>query len=420
MAVTIKDRVHRGDLTFIMAMVVAVIMPVHVKFLPPFMVLWGLLWLWENNFKIKGRMFLENKAAILFFIFIGFYLWQITGLLLADLPGSGFERILKRLSFLLFPLVLFYPGVRIVKNIKLIIRIFAISTFLYLIFCFGQALYNSFFFSGGSLIFNPHPVDYDWDNYFYSTYFSYPLHPSYVAIYVILSLLISFEALFDTTVSGRYKYLWVSVTLVLMTGLYFLSSRSGFLSAGIVFSLYFFLKLTGKISVWIILASLVIFILILTGIVRMNHRISSSIKELPERTLFASFGDDTRSSIWKSAVSVSQKNLLFGVGTGDASAELKKEFIRQGFNEGYYEDLNAHNQFLEILLENGLIGLVIFLCIPAYMIFLAFSESNILLGLFVIMMLIFFLFETILNRIAGVTFFPLFSFLLLYYRDKIA
>jgi O-antigen ligase len=105
------------------------------------------------------------------------------------------------------------------------------------------------------------------------------------------------------------------------------------------------------------------------------------------------------------------------VGTGDVSTELKKEFKNLGYSYGYYEDLNAHNQFIEIQLENGIIGLVLFLILLGYMIYIAVSQGNLVYGLFILMMIIFFSFETMLNRLAGVTFFPLFAFLLYYLKN---
>ena len=410
---SIKNILQRGDLTFFASLAVVIIMPVYVKFLPPFMILWGVFWLWENNFKLIKSMFVENKAAILFFLFIGLYLWQIFGLLLADSPGSGIERILKRLSFLVFPLVLFYPGFRIINNIKLLLQIFAISTFLYIIFCFGHAFFNSLSISGGHLVFNPHPEESGWDNFFFSTYFSSPIHPSYLAMYVILSLLISLESVFDRNLSIIQKYLWLSVTLTFMGAIYLLSSRAGYLAAAVVLPLYLLSKTYRKVSGWIILISLLTFLFFSIVIAKTNQRINYTIDELFTGNLTETLETDTRHIIWKSALGVIKQNMIMGVGTGDASRELKKEYTLRGNYSGYYEDLNAHNQYLEILLENGVIGLLIFLCILCYMIFLAFSEKNLVLGLFVIMILIFFFFETILNRIAGITFFSLFSFLLL-------
>jgi O-antigen ligase len=108
-----------------------------------------------------------------------------------------------------------------------------------------------------------------------------------------------------------------------------------------------------------------------------------------------------------------------GVGTGDASDELKKEFKNRGYINGYYDNLNAHNQFLEILLENGLIGLILFLTILGYMSYIAISQRNILSGLFIIMMFVFFMFETVLNRLSGISFFAFLSFLLIHIKTRL-
>ena len=114
------------------------------------------------------------------------------------------------------------------------------------------------------------------------------------------------------------------------------------------------------------------------------------------------------------ALSVIKHNFIFGVGVGDTSDELKKEYINAGYSEMYYENLNAHNQYLGVLLGTGLIGFLIFFSIILFMIYMAVSKRNLLYGLFLLIIMIFFMFESILNRIAGVTFFALFSFLLLH------
>jgi hypothetical protein len=50
--------------------------------------------------------------------------------------------------------------------------------------------------------------------------------------------------------------------------------------------------------------------------------------------------------------------------------------------------------------------------------YIALNKKNILLGLFIISVIIFFIFETMLNRLAGVSFFGLFSFLLIYAKKN--
>ena len=128
--------------------------------------------------------------------------------------------------------------------------------------------------------------------------------------------------------------------------------------------------------------------------------------------------NDGRLEIWKSALKVTEKNPLFGTGIGDYYEALDKEFKQSGYTTGYYKDFNAHNQYLEILCMAGVSGFLLFLVILGLMIAFAVKDRNILYGAFILMMLIFFSFESILSRFAGNAFFALFSFLLIHYKES--
>ena len=407
----------RGDLTFLLCLIVVILMPVYVYYLPPFMILWGIAWLFKNGFRVNRFMFSENKAAILFLLFIAFYLWQISGLLMAESIGSGFERISKRMSFLLFPLVLFYPGEKIIRNINVIVRLFAISTFIYILYCFGNALNHSLTNIDGKWIFNPHPLQYDYENYFFSDRFSNPIHPSYLSGYVLLSFVIVLESLFDKGISLLKKVIYTVMASIFLAVIYLLSSRAGFLATFMVTVLYFFIRFRKKQLKWIFYSFMGVLLFFIILIASTNDKIRYDISKITSDTLETSIEKDVRYTIWRSSLNVIKENPVTGVGTGDVSSELKKEFKSLGYSYGYYEDLNAHNQFIEILLENGIIGLVLFLILLGYMIYIAISQGNLIYGLFILMMIIFFFFETVLNRIAGVTFFPLFAFLLIYLKS---
>jgi len=403
-----------GGLTFLSCLAIMVIMPVYIHIMPPFLILWVIFWIFENRSVSKKDIFANNKATILLLLFLLFYLWQITGLLWSDSLNSGFERLFKRLSLLLFPLVLFYPGSRIVKNINLITRLFAVSTFLYLIFCFGNALHHSLVIDDHKWIFNPHPTDYDYENFFYGSRFSYPVHPSYMAMYIVVSVLISFEAVSDKTRSYLERGLWTGMILIFIVVSYLLSARAGLLAELIVLPCYLFIKYYRLFPKWIVLILFITVAGMLVIVVRKNDRVSATIQDISKENSVESLNNDPRLHIWKSALSVARENLILGVGTGDATNELKEEFVSRGYIDGYYDNLNAHNQFLSILLENGLIGLIIFVGTLVYMVTMAIKQSNILYGMFVITIVVFFTFETMLNRLAGVSFFSLFSFLFIY------
>jgi O-antigen ligase len=124
---------------------------------------------------------------------------------------------------------------------------------------------------------------------------------------------------------------------------------------------------------------------------------------------------ESRLEIWKSSLNIARDNFVFGVGTGDIQDELNKEYKEPG-NTGLdnANNLNAHNQLLEVLLENGFIGIVFFLSLFVMMTYIAVKEHNHIYLMFNIIVFVSFMFESMLNRLAGVSFFSLFSFMLLY------
>jgi O-antigen ligase len=414
----IKKIFREGGLSLTFCLLSVSILPIYIHYLPPIMLLWVLCWIWENKSVLKKDIITDNKVVRLFFLFMIFYLWQVAGLFLSDSLNTGFERLFKRLSFVLFPLVLFYPGSGIIENIKLITRLFALCTFIYIIYCLGNAIHNSIIIENHSWIFNPHPVDYDYENFFYSSRLSDPVHPSYLSMNIVLSVLIILEALFDRSLKYLKKGFYLMMLITFLVVIYLLSSRAGMLSAIIVLPLYFLYRLFERFPKWLIFLSLAVMILIFLKIAWTNKRLYYNTDGVTRIQPDEILKNDVRYNIWRSAFGVIKQNLIFGVGTGDATQELKNEFQKRGFVDGFYDNLNAHNQFLEILLENGLIGLILFLAIIGYMLFLAINQQNHLMVFFIIITITFFFFETMLNRLAGVSFFSLFSFLLLYYPSQ--
>jgi O-antigen ligase len=408
--------VDNGYLTYYMCLMCMIILPTYVNFLPPFMILWGIFWLLENRSKISEVIVYNNHMKRLFICFLIFYAWQIFGLVFASNLDIGIERILKRLSFLLFPLVLFFPGKMILQNLNKLLRIFVYSSVIFCLFCFVFAFYRSLSFQSGHMIFNPHPVPYGWENYFFGYFLSNHIHPSYLSMYLVLSVIISLDCLFNDTFKLIGKLKWVIILMIFIITIYFLSSRSGVLAIIVIIPSYLFLKIKQRRAKWILLIVLPFFLFGVFNVLKTNGRFNYSfekaLSEVPGKTIIK----DGRIPIWKSAISLIRKNFVFGVGTGDATEELKAEYKREGYKDGYYDNLNAHNQYLEIFLENGFIGLVFFIFILGFMIYYSVIYNNLVYGLFVISVMIFFVFETMLNRIAGVTFFPLFSFFLFHLK----
>lgn len=404
--------------TFYIALITMIIIPLNVRYLPPFMILWGVIWLFENRSRFDKILKVDKSHLLLFFLFSGLFVWQLIGMLYSDNPVRGWQNLNRRLSLILFPLVLIVPGEMIKQKIKLLLRLFAGSTFLFIVFCYFFAFYRSIDVQNGLMSFNPHQTVYWWLNYFYGTYFSVYQHPSYLSMYVLFSVFIALESIYDTTLMNKYRIGWGVIGLILMTSIYFLSSRTAMLASLIFIPFYFLYRAIKRKKfrfVWIIAFFGMIF---LSQIILKNLKFADLTNAVSQDSFINTIKNDDRIIVWKAALEVVQKNLLFGVGTGDVNTELLRENIKEGNTALVENSLNAHNQYIETTLENGLIGLVLLLSILATMLYIAFKDKKLLYIVFIVIVMFFFLFESISNRLAGVTFFAMFSFLLIHLKNS--
>jgi O-antigen ligase len=404
----------RGDFSYLAAILIMAVLPFHYKFIPPLMVLLCLTWISENYYKLGEIFRYDSRHRLLLISFVLFFLWQMISVLYSVDFQMGWSNIFGRLSLFIFPVILFKPGARIRSNTMNLLRVFTLSTLAYVISCFGYALYRSLDFNNGALLFNPHPVDEYWINYFFGTDLTYSIHPSYLSMYVLISVFISFESWYDKSLKKGFRIGWLIVGSLLFVSIYFISSRAGILAAIATIAFYAINKIINRKKSRIIWMSIILILILLLPLIRNNDRVNLLIQGFSKEKGYELRRQDQRLIVWKSAVEIIKRHPVFGVGIGDVRTELVKEYNRAGEDNLEKQRLNAHNQFLEVILECGMIGFAIFLLVFGSMVYIAIDEKNLILGIFVTMMIIFFMFETVLYRLAGVSFFSLFSFLLLH------
>lgn len=71
-------------------------------------------------------------------------------------------------------------------------------------------------------------------------------------------------------------------------------------------------------------------------------------------------GANIRLAVWQCTWAVIKQHPVVGTSTGDKLDELKKQYLKQGFMFGYKSNRSVHNNYLDIWLSMGLIGLLIF------------------------------------------------------------
>jgi len=72
-------------------------------------------------------------------------------------------------------------------------------------------------------------------------------------------------------------------------------------------------------------------------------------------------GANLRIAVWQCAWTVINDHKIFGTGLGDKMDELKKEYTKRGFVFAIQTNRNTHNNYLDIWLSLGLVGLVLFI-----------------------------------------------------------
>ncbi len=218
---------------------------------------------------------------------------------------------------------------------------------------------------------------------------------------------------------------WVFIYLVFALCMLCLSyAMAGILFLLLVTSWIILRWIYTKINRWFFLSLLIIFPILLffsiTNVSGFKDELTNSMEALKsfatdpnkfvEGKNEALSGDQVRLVMWTVSVNAWSKN-PWGVGTGNVDECLSRELKRIGQNElatlGDNREIryNPHNQFLQIGLEIGFLGLFIFLYGMISAVRRGLTSKNWFLILIVSCLLFNSLFESMLQRQTGIVFF---------------
>mgnify|MGYP000147367369 CR=1 FL=1 len=108
---------------------------------------------------------------------------------------------------------------------------------------------------------------------------------------------------------------------------------------------------------------------------------------------------------------IKENTLWLGYSPGDRRSVVNEEFYKNGLNP-WYENYNIHNQFVQVLAELGIIGLILYITIHLSLFLSALKEKNFLLVALLVGFTIFQMTESIIERNKGIVFFVFFLILL--------
>ena len=131
----------------------------------------------------------------------------------------------------------------------------------------------------------------------------------------------------------------------------------------------------------------------------------------------ATSGTKMRVLMWYFSYEVIKENPA-GVGLGDIDFFLDDKVRKYNIKHLKDQPLNPHNQFLQMAIDMGVLGMLFFLTMCFAMIWFSIKHKNYLL-LFIVFNLLFnCLFESMLQRQSGIVFYTLFTTMFIVYSSK--
>lgn len=382
-------------LNFYLAILLAFAMPIHRLAASYVIILWTVTWIIERIKKIP-TIKLDNQQKTLLFAVVLFYLIHITGLLFTEDIHNGFVDLRIKLPLLLFPVIFLFTNKLYSKFSHLIFSAFLFSIIGKIFFLLIRATYF-------------YPVTHIYA-FFYSR-FSYNVHPSYFSMYVTFALIIVLYLYEKFGQNRKHLLFTILISLFLFIINFLLESKTGIFTFFLIISIYGIVKLYKKYKL-LLAATLGIIVLLFYAEVRHNPRMfdlfHTKIKNIKNSTTAS---NEVRVLVLKSALKLIQQN-PFGYGTGDVKSVLMSEYQKEGYTGAYENKLNAHNQYLETTIGLGIQGILLLLFILIFALAIAIKRKNYLLYLFIVLVGMNFLTESMLNRQNGVVFFSFFLTLL--------
>lgn len=333
-----------------------------------------------------------------------------------------FKFLESKLSLLAFPLIF---SVQLHLNRPKILKFFVFGCATAYFISLGNSFNNALVLEDGVYILKPllsdsrtffEAIVFE-GNHFFGKYFSFLYHSSYFAIYQAFSILIllNYRALFN-------KRLFYFLLLIFTLGIIQTMSMAGFASLIIVVLIFTLLKVRSrKLKVFFLCS---VFLVVLTGLIfhpRLNNLVNDATNKEFALNPEGMDGVMLRLLSWDASLSIINKNPVFGVGIGDAQDALNEVYEEKAYVQPLKRNLNAHNQYLQLYIEAGLLSL--FLVIWLFIILLRKArqeeyQNKIMIISFAALIVFNFMFESFLSRFIGISFFSFFCCLLTYSLKK--
>lgn len=347
-------------------------------------------WVLKNNWKEKFFLLKQNLTA--FLLMTALFLLFFTNFWFIDDKSAAIDLSVKASPLILFPLILFSTSIKDYKISNVFSAMIA-GTVVTILICWIRIIWD--------ILSKKNPLDqagyfFEWIYTDFNLLKPFNTHPSYVGILVVLSIIIlmkykGFEEFRKEKILYR-TLLFVQAFFILQT-----NSRISLLCLFLFLTYHFISRFTRK-SIFQYLAVLAVLALSILKFDYLSNKLTSILS--PE-------GDVILDRYPRWIAIIKENDLLgnFWIGSGKEDAQFiyNEAYFKGGFNQALTEHYNAHNQYLDFFVSNGIVGLLIFLA-TLFFFFLK-TRKSLIAQAFILIFSLFAMTESYFGRSAGLLMF---------------
>ena len=355
-----------------------------------------------NLFVNKNQTYFSNilnfKNPVLYLI--GFYLLYCIGMFYSTDLKEGFRDLIIKLPLILLPIAVCLLPKRIITKKRLwrLFLAFALGLVVMQVYLLIMALSNAFSVEG----FKVYKILY--------VNLAQKYHPTYLSLFTSFAFLFSYLLPLKYIVKSTKKAFSLKLIFMLWLSLYnvLLSSRIGIIAMFLAFIVIIFNEIAIRKRFINTLAYLFVslfFVFCSFAVNNINKRFedevtNTQIKKNKDKKL--NNGVSQRSFIYKNAGELIAKNLVFGAGTGDVNNVVQEFYLEKGVNFKTY--LNPHNQFIQIAVAIGVVGLIFFILMLLLFSWSFWNKGGLIFLFSIGMLCVYMMTESIIERQQGVHF----------------
>ena len=317
----------------------------------------------------------QRRILLLFGLY---YVIHIVSIIWSVDAWRGYKELEAKVYWIIIPAAFVLFKVTN-ANVKTVLKTYVYTVTILVLACFGIAIYWAFFYGDFQT----------WPFKYYNFTFWVDFHPSYLAMLILMSIACCGYLIHRF---GTNVLLYVMLSFQIFS-LVFIGSRFGILALVLISAFLMFQVANPKVKKRVSLAAILVLILLGGSGYYLSMNTSS-------RLLGSKEAIEDRLKLFNVATDLIQNKPLLGYGIGSDIPILLQAYEKRGLVDAFEQKYNVHNQYLQTLMDTGIVGLIPF-AILLFAIF-KYCQSSWLATSILLVFVLFFVVESVLETQRGI------------------